>query len=120
MFSRPVHRHIARLALVWLLLALGVAAASPVVQPRSMQLVCLGGTVQLVAMDDQGPVDVPQAHQLDCALCLLTGTPPTEAVVSALPVLPRVERARWVSIDAPRVVGAWAPLPARGPPAGVA
>ena len=34
-------RHLASLVLTWFVLSLGVAAASPVVQPKTMQLVAL-------------------------------------------------------------------------------
>ena len=114
--SRAARRLIARCLLVWFALALGVAAASPWVAPRAYQLVCAEGTVKLVALGDDAPADVPQGHQLDCALCLLTGSPPGDTPVALAPSAPVGHAPRWVRVDAPRVTGAWAPLPARGPP----
>lgn len=118
MLPRTVHRFIARLALAWFALALGVAAASPLVQPRAMQLVCsAGGAVKLLVDSGDGWVESGPAHPLDCALCLLADAPPshtagaTPAPVAA-PSAPHAPRA-----TAPRVALAGAPLPARGPPA---
>jgi hypothetical protein len=116
MSLRHLHRNLARLALVWFALALGVAAASPWVSPRDYQLVCAEGTVKLVAVGDNGPADVQHSHQLECALCLLTGSPPGESVASFQPAAPQERAANWVRVDAPRIPGVWAPLPARGPP----
>lgn len=116
MLPRYLHRHLARLALVWFVLALGVAAASPWVSPRAYQLVCADGTVKLMAVGDESPVDAQHSHQLDCALCLLTGSPPADSPHQALPASPRLHTAGWVRVDAPRVASVWAPLAARGPP----
>ncbi len=116
MVTRVLRQWIARCMLLGFALALGVAAASPWIAPRAYQLVCSEGVVKLVALDDDAPADVPHGHQLECALCLLTFTPPADApVVTAAPA--SVARAsHWVRVDAPRVAGVWAPLPARGPP----
>ncbi len=117
MSPRHLHRNLARLALLWFALALGVAAASPWVSPRAYQLVCAEGAVKLVAVGEHGPADAQHSHQLDCALCLLTGSPPDESVAGAQPPAPPVRAANWVRVDAPRTADVWAPLPARGPPA---
>ena len=114
--SRIARRLIARCLLVWFALALGVAAASPWVSPRAYQLVCAEGAVKLVAVDE-APANAPHGHQLDCALCLLTGSPPPEAAIGLPGAGPRGHTVSWVRTDAPRVAGVWAPLPARGPPA---
>ena len=114
---RQLHHRFGRLALVWFALALGVAAASPWVDPRAYQMVCAQGSVQLMAVGEYGPVPLPQGHTLDCALCLLVGAPPAEAPASALPIARPLLGSRWAQSGAPRVAGVWAPLLARGPPA---
>ena len=110
-------RHlIARLALAWFALALGVAAASPLVRPRALQLVCsAGGVAVLVVEGDDG--HAPSGHgQLDCALCLLADAPPP-VHTAARPCAPRAAPTRVaVRTDAPGRPLARAPLPARGPP----
>lgn len=60
MLPRRLHHLIARLALAWFALALGVAAASPLVQPRAMQLVCSaeGGVKLMLVQPGEGGVDV--------------------------------------------------------------
>ena len=109
------HAHtLARLVLVWFVLSIGVAVASPLVAPKSMELVCTtAGVTKLVAQGD----DDTQAsnHLLDCPLCAATGAPPT-AVNTTLTqpsplshALQPVEAARIASATAP-------PLPSRGPP----
>ena len=109
------HAHyLARLVLVWFVLSIGVAVASPLVAPKSMELVCTtAGVTKLVA---QGDDDTQTSnHFLDCPLCAATGAPPS-AVNTALTqpsplshALQPVEAARIASATAP-------PLPSRGPP----
>ncbi|MDF1486260.1 DUF2946 domain-containing protein [Ramlibacter sp. H39-3-26] len=111
-------RLLARLALLWFMLSLGVAVASPMVQPRAMELVCSGmGPAKVVVHGEDGSAQDLPAHTLDCPLCLAAGAPP--------PVPPRL-RAQLVQplahVPRPAVAAhiAWrtaAPLPARGPPA---
>ena len=113
---RQLHHRFGRLALVWFARALGVAAASPLVQPRVMQLVCsAGGAVKLLVDSGDGLVEAG-SHTLDCALCLLVGAPPADVPATALPTARPLLGNRWAQAEAPRVAGVWAPLPARGPP----
>lgn len=130
MSARPRRRTtppaITRWVLAWFLLALGVATAAPLVQPKPWVLVCsASGVVALVALQDDdgssgGGDDGTAApggmhHTLDCALCLPGGAPPPVlawALAAPVPlshVLLPVEAARIAAL-----VGA--PLPARGPP----
>ena len=109
---------VARLAIAWLVLAMGVAAASPLVHTQTMELVCsAAGELKLVVTHDDGSVQEMGHHSLDCALCLPAGGPPLALSMRAVPtphplshVLRPVEAARMAGL-----VGA--PLPARGPPA---
>lgn len=100
--------------LVWFALVLGVAAASPLVQPRALQLVCSAAGAVLVETVD-GATTNGSAHTLDCALCLLANTPPRAA--SALPQAPLIPIAlAALRVTEPVLSMHGAPLPARGPP----
>lgn len=105
---------LARLVLAWFALTLGVAIASPLVQPQSLQLVCSGsGALQLVVKS--GDAGEPAAtHKLECPLCAAVAPPPPVAAVPAVvPPLARLLQ----PIEAARIAArAAAPLPARGPP----
>jgi len=71
--------------LVWFVMALGAAAASPLVAPRGMELVCSGsgtGGARLVVMTVDGLV-AADSTGLDCPLCLAANTPPTAAPAAA-------------------------------------
>ena len=108
-------RAIVRWMLVWFALSLGVAVASPVVNPQALTLVCsAAGVVQLKAGTD-GDAPQPMGHTLDCVLCMVAGAPPATAVVVQAPAaLAHVQR----SALSQRPVGAIvAASPARGPPA---
>ncbi len=107
-------RSLTRLVLVWFALALGVAIASPLVQPQAAQLVCTASGMQLVVPGDDTDGGAPAArHQLDCPLCVAVATPPSVvAVPPSQPlghVLQPIPAARHAVLVAP-------PLPARGPP----
>ncbi|MBB1603915.1 hypothetical protein [Variovorax sp. UMC13] len=96
-------------------LSLGVAAASPLLQPQALELVCAStGAVKMVVHTADGVQELGAGH-LDCPLCLPGGAPPhaaSEALATA--PLPRGRLSR--SVEATRVALAAAPLPARGPP----
>ena len=79
-------RYLARLVLAGFALALGVAIASPIVQPKTMELVCsVGGAVKLVVNGADGADGAAASHgnTLDCPLCLH---------VQALPPVPEMSR----------------------------
>jgi len=108
---------VGRWALLWFMLSLGVAVASPIVHPQAMELVCSSaGSIKAVVQTDDGVQEVGASHT-DCPLCLLTGAPPPSPAAAAfdLPLpLGRVLQ----PIPAARLAAATAaPLPARGPPA---
>lgn len=104
-----------RLVLAWFALSLGVAIASPVIQPKAMELVCSSaGAIKLLIKTDGGQVEV-QAHAQDCPLCAGGGAPPPAVRCMAEPAQPLAHDCN--SIAAAHI--AWltsAPLPARGPP----
>ncbi len=109
-------RHLARLALAWFLLAIGVAVAAPMVQPKSMELVCTGaGVMKLIVKSADGGETV-SSHTLDCPQCLALGTPPpAQPRVSEPP--PALAHALRPTVAATLAALTRAPLPARGPPA---
>lgn len=107
---------IARLVLVWFALSIGLAIASPVVNPQGMELVCTSaGSMKLVLQgEDQGTAAT--SHSLDCPLCAGISAPPAvfnTSLTQPSPlafVLQPIAAAHIASITSP-------PLPSRGPPA---
>ena len=107
---------LARLVLVWFALSLGVAIASPVVNPQDLQMVCTGsGAMKLVVTDANGDQNTTLLS-MHCPLCAtgLAITPElptldfTQAVPSNFAVLQPTSNAKAQFFSAP--------LPARGPP----
>lgn len=108
-------RHLARLVLAWFVLSLGVAMASPVVQPQSLELICTSSGALKVLIKSADGVKEASSHTLDCPLCSHIGSPPPHAQGVAEPVQPLAHVLQ--PIAAAHI--AWltaAPLPARGPP----
>lgn len=109
-----------RALLAWFALSLGVAVASPLVSPQSLELVCSGaGVMKLIVKTDDGAQEVGAgmgAAHLDCPMCMPLAAPPPPAVAGAVePPAPLCYALR--SIPAARIAAATAaPLPARGPP----
>lgn len=109
-------RRFARFMLVWFALALGVAAASPLVQTQGLQLVCTAsGVFKFVDIGDDGTARAGAGLQ-DCPLCILAGAPPPQGRFSA-PVPPAVAAPVPVAAVTPAVARVAPPLPPRGPPA---
>lgn len=69
--------HLTRLVLVWFVLFVGAAVASPLVSPEGVQLVCTSaGSVKLLQLDADGE-EAQSSHQgLHCPLCLPVAAPP--------------------------------------------
>lgn len=102
--------------LAWFVLSLGVAIASPVIHPQSLELVCsAAGAVKVIVQTDDGAREVGASH-LDCPVCMLvSGPPPVLQSVAPPAILPLSHITQ--SIPAARLAAATAaPLPARGPP----
>lgn len=107
----------ARWVLLCFALSLGVAVASPLVNPQAIQLICSGsGAMKLIALADDGTAQVTR-HGLDCPLCASThgGAPPS---ADALPLAPPRPLALALAafFSAHITLLTAAPLPARGPP----
>ena len=105
----------ARLVLAWFVLALGVAVASPVINPQGMELVCSGsGAMKLLVKSDDG-TQVSVGHTLDCPLCATVGAPPPVIAQQAVPAQPLSYALQ--PLPAAHIAALTAaPLPARGPP----
>lgn len=107
--------NIIRLVLVWFALSVGVAIASPMVQPKAMDMVCTStGSMKLVVQGDEDG-SISSSPTLDCPLCASISAPPSAlntALTQPSPLshalLPTVA-AHIASLTAP-------PLPSRGPP----
>jgi hypothetical protein len=109
-----------RFVLVWFALSIGVAIASPVVNPQVMDLVCTStGSMKLVVQgQNNGDVEgvAASSHTLDCPLCASISAPPPALNTSLTQPSPLAHdlqplaAAHIAAITAP-------PLPSRGPPA---
>jgi hypothetical protein len=110
---------LARFVLVWFALSVGVAIASPLVKPQSVQLVCsASGAVKIIA--DGGDEDTGALRNtLDCPLCAAVGAPSPQTFVPLLTPATGLGYALPQPVDAPQIRLAAAPFPPRGPPASV-
>jgi hypothetical protein len=108
-------RQLTRFLLVWFALALGVAMASPLVSPKSLDVVCSsGGVMKLVASD--GGDEGPSSSGMDCPLCLSVAFPPAPLALQVVKPSPLFHALQ--PIAAAHIASATAPpLPSRGPPA---
>ncbi|MDR3452428.1 MAG: DUF2946 domain-containing protein [Rhodoferax sp.] len=106
---------LARWVLACFVLAIGVAVASPLVKPQSMELVCSGaGAMKLLIKTDDGSQETSH-HTLECPLCAALGAPPPQPRTVAEPFQPLSHVLR--PIPAAHIAALTAaPLPARGPP----
>lgn len=99
----------------WFVLSLGVTLASPLVQPRSMELVCSGASGSTLVMHAKTGNAVLDALDKDCALCLLGSAP----ILPAPQIQPPLAADHAPPAPPPQVhaiVPMAAPPPARGPP----
>lgn len=112
---RPPGAGLIRWVLLWFALSIGVAVASPVVHPQTVELVCsTTGSVKAIVHTDDGAQEFGAGH-MDCPLCVLAGAPPATPAVE-LPVLMPLARAVQPIASAHIAAATAAPLPARGPP----
>lgn len=105
-----------RLVAAWFIVSMGVAMASPLVQPRAMELVCsASGLTKIIIHSAQGNAVDASDMDMDCSLCLLANTPP-DPQQARLPALsPAAQLRATKSLDhIPAAMGA--PPPARAPP----
>lgn len=106
---------LAKLALLWLALTLGVAVASPLVNPQTELVICTTMGMVKVALQADGSVSTSPSSEAHCPLCVGGGAPPVFVSLtfqSAQPlghVLQSIPAAHMAALTA-------APPPPRGPP----
>lgn len=106
---------LARLALLWFAMTLGVAVASPMVNPQDELVICTTMGMAKVVLNADGSVTTSPSAGAHCPLCVVGGAPPSFVSAVDAPVQPlgRVLQ----SIPAARIATATAaPPPSRGPP----
>jgi hypothetical protein len=109
---------LARCVLVWFALSIGVAIASPLVKPQSVQLVCsASGAVKVIA-DGGGEDTGALRNTLDCPLCAAVSAPPPQASVQVLAPM-GLGYTLYVRSEASQPRRSAAPFPPRGPPVAV-
>jgi hypothetical protein len=107
---------ISRLVLAWFVVSLGVAVASPLVNPQNVLLVCSGaGAMKLLVQSDDGSTRDAGASSMDCPLCTPMGAPPPLASVVVEPVHPLAYALQGIP-SAHIAARTAAALPPRGPP----
>lgn len=108
-------RQLARFVLVWFVLSIGAAVASPVIKPQPMELICTGsGAMKVLVQTDEGLQELVTVS-MDCPLCVAVGAPPPTLSFTVAPLFPLGYLAQ--GIPAARLASLTAvPPPARGPP----
>ena len=115
MFNLRRAQFLARLVLAWFVLSIGVAIASPVVNPQATQLICTGSGVMKVIVTTADGVQEVASQSMDCPLCASLSAPPPVARLGVEPLRPL----SWAVQAIPAAVIAKltaSPPPARGPP----
>ena len=75
MFKAHTHRFLARLVLVWFALFVGLAIASPILNPTETQMVCSSaGGMKMVASGEEG-ANAKLTANMDCPLCAPVDVP---------------------------------------------
>ncbi len=107
---------LAKLALLWFALTLGVAVASPLVHPQQEQVICTSvGMLKVVLNDDGSYSTTSTSDGMLCPLCVVGGAP--APVVMTMPHPPHPLGHVMQSIPAARLAALMGvPPPARGPP----
>ena len=108
--------NLTRLALAWFVLAVGAAAASPLLQPQEFLVVCSSpGAMKLLIQAPDGSVSEGDSNTMDCPLCVPLVAPPPMVRLIAEPAQPLAYALQ--AIPAAHIAALTsAPLPPRGPP----
>lgn len=108
---------LARLALLWFALTLGVAVASPLVNPQNELVICTTAGMVKVHINSDGSLSTEPSNEATCPLCVVGGAAPL-AFVSRQPELVQALAHVMQHIPAAHMAKATAaPPPSRGPPA---
>jgi len=107
---------LARLALLWFAVTLGVAVASPMVNPQEDLIICTSAGMVKVKLNADGTISTAPSGELKCPLCVVgSAAPPAFAIVLPEPVQPLGHVLQ--SIPAAHIAASTAaPPPSRGPP----
>ena len=103
------------MALLWFVLTLGAAVASPMVHPQAESTICSGMGMHKVVINDDGTITTSAVSGISCPLCLVGGAPSqtTLPLVAAMQVLGQLVPSTPVAfVETPTA----SPPPARGPP----
>ena len=101
--------------LAWFLMSLGAATATPIFQPKMLDVVCTtSGTLKFFALSDDGAAEL-NTDALNCPMCLVGGAPPTDAF-SLPPATPAAASPPCLRSVSRTVATTAAPPPARAPP----
>ena len=113
-YYRQAH-FLARLVLVWFVLSVCAAMASPLVVPKSIDMVCTtGGVVMFISSDADQDAGVT-TKTMDCALCMPVIFPPAPIAQQFIQVSSLAHALQ--PLVAAHIAAATAPpLPSRGPP----
>ena len=107
---------ITRCVLVWFVLSLGVAVASPLVKPQDLLLVCsASGAMKVLVQADDGSVSEVVGNTMHCPMCAPMAGPPPAARLTVEPVQALAHALQGIP-SAHIAARTAAPLPARGPP----
>ena len=115
MFNLRCAQSFARFVLAWFVLSIGVAIASPVINPQSTQLICTGSGVMKVLITTADGVQEVASQSMDCPLCASMSAPPFVARLAAEPLLPPSYAVQATPAAVIAKLTA-VPPPARGPP----
>ena len=113
------HKLIARLVLVWFALFIGVAIASPILNPTETQMVCSSaGGMKMVPSGEEGTegAEAKLTVNMDCPLCAHVVVPFQSGSITFDHASPLAHSLHPV---AAAIIAAHTapPLPSRGPPA---
>lgn len=106
---------LAKMALLWFLLTLGVAVASPFVNPQHQASICSASAGMVIVVLDDDSNTSSASNTLDCPLCVIAqaSVPVQLRVTETIQPLGQVLK----SIPAACLAAATAaPPPSRGPP----
>jgi hypothetical protein len=106
---------LARFVLVWFALFIGVATATPLVQPGNLQMICSASGAMKLIDADQPDGEPRLSAAMDCPLCASVALPPPLARDGLVMVSPLAHALK--PVVAAHIAAATAPpLPSRGPP----
>ena len=108
---------LAKLALLWFALTLGVAVASPMVNPQPELVICTSAGMVKVIIHADGSLSTEPSSEAQCPLCVLgSAAPPAFAALQPAP-MPAQTGVKPGMATLVIAASTAAPPPSRGPPA---